>query len=258
MTSLRSLLAALLLLLTAGFTAPTALADGAAWADSQRGRAAAERAVTRGRARDILGQLDPESRAILDELMFIADLQMASGNENNPLRIYRRVQRELSNPRVVSPQVVATVLRDMARIMEDHPGVPEDEYDSNGYSVVTQMLASAQGALPSAGVCLDRIAAMPDEVAVAFFVQEWFADDHYHDYWVKEHIFEIVVTGGYGPMPLVIIEDQLRQSWPYHSPDSEWTRSVTAGRAIVGDDFDAWYESVRGSSYRWEWFTAWF
>ena len=36
-------------------------------------------------------------------------------------------------------------------------------------------------------------------------------------------------------------------------------RAMTVDSSIiVGDDFDAWYESVRGSSYRWEWFTAWF
>ncbi len=257
MPRIRSLLIALFALVAVIGTPDHALADGKSWASSNHGRAAQERAVTRGRARDVLGQLDPEARAILDELMFIADLQMASGNENNPLRIYRRVQRELANPRVVSGEAVATVLRDMARVMEDHPVVPESEYDSAGYEVVTAMLASAQGAFPSAGTCLDRIAAMPDEVAVAFFVQEWFADDHYHEYLVKQQIFEIVITGGYGPLPLVIIEDQLRDSWPYHSPDSEWRRAVAAGRAIVGEDFEDWYQETRGASYTWEWLTAW-
>jgi hypothetical protein len=161
------------------------LADDEPWSVSPRGRAAMERAVTRGRARDVLGQLDPATRATLDELMFIADLQMASGNENDPLRIYRRVQRELAEPRTVPARSVAVVLQDMARVM-DHPlEGTDDPYSQVGYERVTQMLASAQGALPSAGVCLDRIAAMPDEVAVAFFVQEWFADDHYHDYWMK-------------------------------------------------------------------------
>ncbi len=236
----------------------TAMADEESWSASHRGRAMNERAMTRGRARDVLGQLDPESRAVLDELMFIADLQMASGNENNPLRIYRRVQRELAEPRVVSPQAVSVVLRDMARVMEAHPGVPEGEYDQQGYEVVSAMLASPQGAFPSTGACLDRIASMPDQVAVAFLVQEWHADDHYHDYLMKQQISDLLITGGYGPLPLVIIEEQLRDSWPYHSPDSEWARAVTAGRAIVGEDFDAWYREIRGHSYTWEWLTAWF
>jgi hypothetical protein len=256
MFRLRSLLFGLSLLLFACGSTPDVLADDGSWAASQRGRATAERAMSRGRARDVLGQLEPQSRALLDELMFLADLQMASGNENNPLRIYRRVQRELAEPQVVSPQAVAMVLSDMARVLEDHPGVPEGEYDSNGYDVVTTMLASAQGAFPSAGTCLDRIASMPDQVAVAFLVQEWFADDHYHDYWMKEQIFELLVTGGYGPLPLVVVEDRLRDSWPSHSPDSEWARSVAVGRAIVGDDFEAWYKEIRGSSYTWEWITS--
>ena len=230
--------------------------DDEPWSSTHRGRAMYERAMTRGRARDVLGHLEPDERARLDELMFIADLQMASGNENNPLRIYRRVQRELAEPQVVTPEAVAMVLRDMARVMEDHPGVPEGEYDANGYDVVTAMLASAGGAFPSAGTCLDRIASMPDQVAVAFLVQEWFADDHYHDYWMKNHIFELLITGGYGPLPLVVIEDRLRDSWPSHSADSEWARAVTAGRAIVGEDFEAWYKEIRGSSYTWEWVTS--
>ena len=232
--------------------------DDEPWSSTHRGRAMYERAMTRGRARDVLGHLEPDERARLDELMFIADLQMASGNENNPLRIYRRVQRELEDPRVVSREAVATVLRDMARVMEAHPGVPETEYDQAGYEVVTAMLASAQGAFPSAATCLDRIAAAPDQAAVAFLVQEWFADDHYHDYLMQEQIFELLVTGDYGPLPLVVIEDQLRESWPYHSPGSEWARSVTAATAILGADFDAWYREVRGHSYAWEWLTAWF
>jgi hypothetical protein len=249
-------LLALLVLLWATATPSAARAGDPGWAASQRGRAVAERAMSRGRSRDVLAQLDPQSRALLDELMFLADLQMASGNENNPLRIYRRVQRELAEPQVVSPQAVATVLADMARAMEDHPGVPEGEYDSGGYEVVTTMLASAQGAFPSAGSCLDRIASMPDQVAVAFLVQEWFADDHYHDYWMKDRIFELLTTGDYGPLPLVVIEDSLRDSWPSHSPDSQWARSVAAGRAIVGEDFEAWYKEIRGSSYTWEWVTS--
>ena len=226
------------------------------WSASHHGRATAERAMTRGRAQDLLARLDPQTRATLDELMFIADLQMASGNENNPQRIYRRVQRELAEPRTVPARSVALVLGDMARVMEDHPGVPETEHDYAGYEVVSSMVASAGGALPSSGSCLDRIAAMPDDVAVAFFVQEWFADDHYHEFWMQDAIFERLISGDYGPLPLVVIEDRLAESWPSHSPDSEWRQSVAAGRAIVGDDFEAWYREIRGASYTWEWVTG--
>jgi hypothetical protein len=233
-------------------------ADHEPWSSTMRGRATMERAVTRGRARDVLGQLDPATRATLDELMFLADLQMASGNESDALRIFRRVQRELAEPRTVPAGSVALVLEDMARVMDQPVERGADPYGQEDYERVTKMLASAQGAFPSAGVCLDRIASMPDEVAVAFFVQEWFADDHYHDYWMKDHIFGIVTTGGYGPLPLVIIEDRLRDSWPYHSPESEWFQAVEAGRAIVGEDFEDWYREVRGRSYAFEWLGGWF
>ena len=215
--------------------------------------------MTRARARDVLGQLDPKGRAWLDELMFIADLQLASGNENDPLRIYRRVERELAEPQVVSREAVATVLADMRRVMEQseyEPGEAYDAYDAGGYDLVTRMLSSVGGAFPSAGTCLERIASQPDQVAVAFLVQEYFGDDHYHDYWMKERIFELLITGGYGPLPLVVIEDQLSESWPSHSHDSQWTRAVDAGRAIVGDDFHDWYKEVRGATYTWEWITS--
>ncbi len=260
MSSLRALLAALALLLAlpACWPAAPARAEDGPFSTTHRGRATYERAITRGRARDVLGQLDPEARAWLDETMFIADLQMASGNEQNPLRIYRRVQRELAEPRVVSHESVATVLADMRRVLDDHPGVPSGEYDPVGYEVVTEMLASAQGAFPSTGACLDHIASQPDQLAVAFLVQEYFADDHYHAYLMKQQIFELLITGGFGPMPLVVIEEQLRDSYAYHSADSEWSRAVAAGRTIVGDDFDAWYREVRGSSYAWEWLGAFF
>ncbi len=256
MFSLRALLAVFALL----FLLPGCglSMDGEVYSASPRGRAAYERAMTRGRARDVLAQLDPEGRAWLDELMFIADLQMAAGNEQDPLRIYRRVERELGEAQVVSPEAVTTVLADMRRVMEQADYQPGRSYDGDGYELVSRMLASAQGAFPSAGSCLDRIASQPDEVAVAFLVQEYYADDHYHRYWMQEHIFELLATGGYGPLPLVVVEARLQDSWPYHSPDSEWGEAVAAGRAIVGSDFEDWYREVRGSSYGWEWITAWF
>lgn len=254
---LRRLLLAFALLVCCG--APyTVLAGDEPFSGTPRGRAVWERAMTRDRARDVLARLSPRNRALLDELMFIADLQMAAGNEADPLRIFRRVQRELADPQVVSPASVALVLGDMAGVMETHPGGPAPENSTEGYEVVQRMLASVGGAFPSAGTCLDRIASMPDEVAVAFLVQEYFADDHYHAYWMKQQITDLLLTGGYGPLPLVIVEDQLRGSWPTHSAVSDWERAMAAGRAIVGTNFDAWYLEVRGRSYRWEWFTAWF
>ena len=259
MRGTRPLFLALFVLLLVGCDAFLPLsADTEPWSTTPRGRVAHERAMTRGRARDVLGQLAPEDRATLDELMFIADLQQAAGNENNPLRLYRRVQRELAEPRVVSRPMVATVLEDMARVMEAHPGVPEGPYDQSGYEVVTAMLASAQGAFPSGGSCLERIASMPDEVAVAFLVVELYADDHYSPYGMKALIFDLLLTGDFGPLPLLVIEDQLRGTWPYREPTSDWSRSVAAGRAITGEDFAAWYREVRGHAYAWEWLTAGF
>ncbi|MFH1468140.1 MAG: hypothetical protein ABIO70_27385 [Pseudomonadota bacterium] len=257
LASLRRLLLAFTLLVCC--SAPhTVLAGDEPFSSTPRGRAVWERAMTRDRARDVLVQLSPPNRALLDELMFIADLQMAAGNEANPLRLYRRVQRELAEPQVVSPASVALVLGDMARVMEAHQELPSDDYNPEGYEVVKQMLAPVGGAFPSAGTCLDRIASMPDEVAVAFLVQEYFADDHYHAYWMKQRIADVLLTGGYGPLPLLIVEDRLRDSWPSHSAGSDWEHAMAAGRAIVGEDFDAWYAEVRGKPYRWEWFTAWF
>jgi hypothetical protein len=253
MSQLHALAPALLCLSSLACGTPFDPAGAGTWSATNQGRAMHERAMSRGRARDVLADLDPATRATLDELMFIADLQMASGNESQPLRIYRRVQRELAEPRTVSPRLVATVLADMARVMEARPGVPESEHDPGGYELVQAMLLSPQGAFPSAGACLDRIAAQPDEVAVAFLVQEYFADDHYHEYWMQEAIFDLLVSGGYGPLPLMVVEDRLRDSWPYHSPESEWVQAVAAGRAILGDEFEAWYREVRGVSYARDW-----
>jgi hypothetical protein len=214
--------------------------------------------MSRGRARDVLADLPARERALLDELMFIADLQMAAGNEADPLRLVRRVQRELAEPQVVEAERVALVLADMERMMEAHPELAGTEPDSEGYQLVTRMLSPVGGAFPSSGTCLDRIASRPDEVAVAFLVQEYFADDHYHAYRMKECITDLLTTGDYGPLPLAVVEDRLRESWPSHSPNSNWAKAVAAGRAIVGDDFDAWYREVRGKSYDREWLEAWF
>ena len=233
-------------------------ADDEPFSATPRGRALQERALSRGRARDVLAELAPRNRALLDELMFIADLQMAAGNEADPLRLLRRVQRELAAPQVVEAERVVLVLADMERVLEAHPELPGAEPGPEGYRVVEQMLSPVGGAFPSTGACLDRIASMPDEVAVAFLVQEYFADDHYHAYNMKDRITDLLFTGDYGPLPLAVVEDRLRESWPSHSPDSNWARAVAAGRAIVGSDFDDWYLEVRGTSYDREWFEAWF
>ncbi|MCA9636653.1 MAG: hypothetical protein KC420_11555 [Myxococcales bacterium] len=205
--------------------------------------------MTRARARAILDQLPPARRHHLDQLIFLADLQTATGYEQEPLRLLRRVERELDRPTAISPTARDIVLGDMVRALarrtESRPTTPEE-----GYEIVREMLASAAGALPSAGECLDAIASHPPEIAVAFLVQEYFADDHYQAWKIQERIALVLATGSYGAAPLAIYEDYLRVQYPMTRPDSPYAQIVRESQRLLGDDFDRWYRSLRGKSYR--------
>ena len=115
---------------------------------------------------------------------------------------------------------------------------------------LSQHAGSAAGALPSAGECLDAIASHPPEIAVAFLVQEYFADDHYQAWKIQERIALVLATGSYGAAPLAIYEDYLRVQYPMTRPDSPYAQIVRESQRLLGDDFDRWYRSLRGKSYR--------
>lgn len=224
-------------------------------------------ALSREAAREILSGLNPQELDTLDELSFLVDLPFASGSENNPLRLYRRVERELDQPQVVDPETVHLVLDDMAHYAEDElrsasalgsdPGTPASTDPNRGYELVKRMMASPQGALPSGSDAMRRILSFREHVAVAFLMEEYFATDHYHPYLFQSLVFEALATGGFDRLPLEVYEERLRKSWPSRSPTSEFQRVVEVGRAAMGADFDDWYECVRGSSYTWDYLLTW-
>lgn len=203
--------------------------------------------ITRARAQAALGQVPPLARRHLDQLMFIADLSMVSGNENEPLRFYRRVEREFARPVAVSAMTLRMILDDLERVLRDYTERPHDPAE-DGYAVVTAMITPVLGALPSASECFDAIATYPPEVAVAFLVREYFADDHYHNLNMQARIAEELASRGYGAAALAVYEDYLRGH--YASKYGVYPVVARASRAVLGDDFDRWYRAIKGRSYR--------
>ncbi len=225
------------------------------FAQTPAGQALSSQVITRRRAWTILAQLPPRDRAELRELMFLANLRSASGNEQSPLRIYRRIEKELAQPVVVSRATVARVLGDMARVIEMHPeslaspGSSGD--DLSGYTMVSEMLESAEGAFPTQGECFVRINAFPRHVAAAFWQEEYYADHHYHAYTMREAILGVLVSGEFGAAPLEVYADYLRTGYPSRSANSTYGRVVRASQEILGPSFKRWFKEVRGRSFGW-------
>jgi hypothetical protein len=203
--------------------------------------------VTRARAQAALGQVPPLARRHLDQLMFIAELSMVSGNENEPLRFYRRVEREFARPIAVSAMTRRMVLHDLEVVLRDYTERPHDPAE-DGYAVVTAMITPVLGALPSASECFEAIATYPPEVAVGFLVREYFADDHYHNWNMRARIAEELASRGYGAPALAVYEDYLRNH--YASKYGGYPEVARAARAVLGEDFERWYRGVRGRSDR--------
>lgn len=215
------------------------------------GQRVRERAMTRDRARAILENLPERDRRSLDQLMFLADLPTASGNETDPVRLYQRTLRELADPLVVSPEQVDLVLRHMAARVEVWEPPKEDVTPHPGYEAVREMLSVAGGALPSTGVCLERIASWPGEASTAFLVQEYFADDHYWPHEIQGRIVEILATSDRGMAPLQVMEHALMTRYP-SDYDATWRTLQQWGRRELGKDYGAWYTEIRGKSAWWE------
>ena len=218
------------------------------YSTTPRGMELRGQAMTRDKARALLADLPEADRQALDQLMFLADLPMASGNESDPVRLFHRVKRELAEPLVVSAADVDTVVRHMAGVLETRD-LPEGSPNSDpGYEVVKRMLAPAEGVFPSPGVCLDRIAEWPDDVALAFLVQEYFADDHYYPSKVRSSIVDLLASGDRGIRPLPVMEHALQSAYP-SSYDATWLTLTRWGRRELGSDYSDWYREVRGKPW---------
>ncbi len=253
-SSIRSPIRALGVVLAAllGLASPTGCASQGSFDQSAAGQALSSQVITRRRAWTILAKLPARERAELRELMFLADLRSASGNEESPLRLYRRIESALAQPVVVSRAAVARVLGDMARFIEAHPESVEPRTGSlSGYTMVSTMLESAEGVFPTEGECFSRINAFPLHIAAAFWVEEYYADHHYHPYVMREAILEALVSGDFGAAPLEVYADYLRTGYPSRSPSSTYGRVVRASQEVLGSSFKRWFKEVRGRSYRW-------
>ena len=206
------------------------------------------------RADRILGSLPKERLAKLRELMFIADLQDAPGNERSAGGFISRLERRMKSSVVLSPTEVTEMIRDAREALASYPPRKKNEEpEAYDYDRASDVASAAIAHLPSRDECFDRIREEDPEVAAAFFTKEYFSTDHYHDYNMKERLFQVLVDGNFGRAPLGVVESLLAVYGPGQPPNSYMAlyhqKAVTAARKILGDEFPAWYEKVRGISY---------
>ncbi|MFH2006565.1 MAG: hypothetical protein ABI333_08275 [bacterium] len=216
------------------------------------GRAILARGVDATCARNILAAATAREQRQLRELMFIANLQMAAGNEHSPVRLYWRTQRELAAPVTVSPHLARRILDSMARMVQalprDERGLPLPISQTRGWELVKTMLAPAQGALPSTEECLRRIMALRTEVAVAYLYQEYSVGTHYHRYNMRRLILEALAAGGAGAAALPTYAYAIQNGWR-SKYSSSYMAAVKGARQVLGPAFLHWYWEIRGKSY---------
>ena len=216
------------------------------------GRKVSAHGLNAGCLHSVLAAAPPRQLRALRELMFVANLQMASGNESNPVRLYERVRRELSDPVAISRRTAHRIIAGMAKFVAGLPrtetGIMLPIKQRQGWALVTVMLSPAQGALPTVGDCLDRIMTYSKELAVAFLFREYMADHHYHRYSMRGKILKAVASGGGGARALPLYAYAIKHVYP-SKYSSVFGPAVAGARRVLGRAFSAWYWEVRGKSY---------
>jgi hypothetical protein len=203
--------------------------------------------MTRAMARAVIARLSPTDRATLGELWLMYELQDLIGNEDEPQKLLHRLETEFAHPLVANPAAMRDALAEARKTLPIVAATNISGYDQAakvGEPVLTLILSPAE--------IERRIAAYPPEIGAAWLVEQYFADDHYHDYNMKNRLWDLV-TSTYGRRALALVEDRLRESEPEGSNSTageKWKASTAAGRAILGREFPAWYRKIRGTSYR--------
>jgi len=202
--------------------------------------------MTRAQARLTLQQLSPSDLATLEELWFMYELHDASGNEDSPQRLLRRVERELAHPVIADAVAVKAALDEARRIDASIPDKAGENWDK-----VRSMLDPILGTVLDQGEALRRVMAFRDDIALAWLVEQYFSDSHYHAYNMHDRMFDLLVST-FGKRALPVVEDRLRKSAPlgeHHFLGKYWAEATTAGRALLGRNFDAWYQRIKGTTY---------
>lgn len=208
---------------------------------------AVEAGLTREAAAAILAKLKPRDRAVLGELWYMYELQDIEGDEREPERLLQRLRQEFAHPVVADPAKMQQALAEAAKIYDSVRGSTVDLYEQSD-----KIAAPVTAIILDPKACTTRMLAFPRDVAAAWFVEQYFSERHYHEYRMKERMFDLLATK-FGRLALVVIEDRLRETLPddASSPVSgaNWKRATDAARAILGREFSAWYKRIRGHSY---------
>ena len=214
--------------------------------------------MTRAKALEVLNSVPPDTLARLRQYMYVADLHDASGSESSPDALINRLQSEFSDPIAITRQQFTDMMQEVRSIDATFPKLdkPDEFY---GWNKVAAMLDPVYARIPSMDAAFAEIFKAPKPLRATFLIDQYFAD-HYHNYRMKQRILDFLGTADFGKAPLPIFEELLATTGP-DEPGTvtgvDYRHAVTAGRAILGDAFPAWYRSVRGIGYEDE-MSAWY
>ncbi|HET7540270.1 MAG TPA: toll/interleukin-1 receptor domain-containing protein [Polyangiaceae bacterium] len=199
------------------------------------------------KAREVLDKA-PTYRDRLKQYLFMVDLRYAQVFEGNPSLLIRRLESGFASPIVIDGKTAEQMLQQVRKVDEEYPKPTQGE-EGYGSSKVDAMLKPVYEVIPTEGEAFAEILKAPKAILAAFLVSEYDAN---HLFKITTRIIEFLATGEFGKAPLSVMEKYLTD---YDiTSENEYAReayrnAVKAGRKILGDDFAAWYKSVRGHSY---------
>lgn len=204
--------------------------------------------ITWTQARRILRSLPEEDYARLMEIACIIDLHGASGNLNEAAALISRLKTGFSSSVFVPAEAAEVIVKTATEILNSYPPLEGGDSDAKhyyGYGKVSAILKGVLHLLPRLHQCFDCVLDYSETVAASFLINEYFSDDHYWNYRTKMRILDVLLQADLGKRPLIVFEDILSSRNP---SGREFLKTVRVARALLQNEFDSWYENVRGKA----------
>jgi hypothetical protein len=193
--------------------------------------------LTTMQARKILQRVPKDQRKLLNELMTVIELQSFPGND--PDDVLAMTKRAFSESVLLPKETAEEMLIKLEGVRKS-----KEWGEKNPYGKLNDVLKLIREVIPTKQEAANMLLDQSDEVLVPFLLVQYRLKR-----WTRQTgnwISEVLVSGDYGKSVITILEDRI-----LHEPlnSRSFKNAVLAARRALGDEFNEWYESIRGLSY---------
>jgi hypothetical protein len=206
--------------------------------------------LTKPKAKTLLGRVDQKQLQIVRDLVreasFAMDLTSWEENEHQPKKILARLISPLKNPVLIPKDVADSFLEHATELAESYvepTGEGWDKVYAPGYERVRDMLEPFINEVPSLTDYEIALFQYPPKIYVPLLLSELGGGPRSGHSW---NALQILADSEYGSVALHDLANLLSEI-----KTTGWILDdiVRTARQILGEEFDAWYEKVRGRSY---------